>query len=128
MFNSLPDTRLSVAAGAFGLAQAYLDDAINYCNERSQFGKLIGQFQINQVLIADVATAVEAARLLVYRAACQKDEGSKNNALECSYAKKFAAEVAVQAANANMTFTVLMDIRQSMRLPAIIEEQKCTRL
>ena len=102
MFSSLPDTRLSVAAGAVGLAQACLDDAINYCNERSQFGKLIGQFQMNQVLIADVATAVEAARLLVYRAACQKDEGFKNNALECSYAKKFAAEVAVQAADANM--------------------------
>ena len=102
MFNSLPDTRLGVAAGAVGLSQACLDDAIKYCNERQQFGTPVGQFQMSPVLIADVATSVEAARLLVYRAASQKDEGLRNNALECSYAKKFAAEVAVQAADANM--------------------------
>lgn len=99
LFGSLPDTRIGCAAGAVGLAQACLEEAVKYCNERSQFGKPIASFQMNQAAIADLATALEAARLLVYRAAWQKDSGVKNNVLETSYAKMFAANVAMQAAN-----------------------------
>ncbi len=102
LFGSLPDTRIGCAAGAIGLAQACIDEAVKYCNERTQFGQPIANFQMNQHVIADVATALEAARLLVYRAAWQKDQGIKNNVLETSYAKMFAADVAVQAADVAM--------------------------
>ena len=102
LFGSLPDTRIGCAAGAIGLAQACIDEAVKYCKERTQFGQPIANFQMNQHVIADVATAIEAARLLVYRAAWQKDQGVKSNVLETSYAKMFAADVAVQAADAAM--------------------------
>ncbi|NVM26526.1 MAG: acyl-CoA dehydrogenase family protein [Desulfobacterales bacterium] len=104
LFGSLPDTRIGCTAGAVGLAQACLDEAIKYCKTRTQFGQAIGNFQMNQALIADVAMNIEAARLLLYRAAWQKDQGVKNNVLETSYAKMFAANVVVQAA------TVAMDV------------------
>ncbi len=102
LFGSLPDTRIGCAAGAIGLAHACIDEAVKYCNERTQFGQPIANFQMNQHVIADVATAIEAARLLVYRAAWQKDQGVKNNVLETSYAKMFAADVAVQSADVAM--------------------------
>ena len=99
VFASLNNTRISAAAGAVGCAQACLDIAIKYCNERRQFGKPIGQFQMNQDLIAQMSTDVEAARLLVYRGAWQKDQGKENNGLEVAQAKYFAGETAVKCAN-----------------------------
>jgi glutaryl-CoA dehydrogenase (non-decarboxylating) len=102
LFNSLTDTRIICAAGAVGLAQACLEACIQYCNQRVQFGKPIGQFQMNQAIIADMAVEIEAARLLVYRAAVQKDQGNAGNVLECSYAKYFAANTAAKAANLAM--------------------------
>lgn len=102
VFSSLNQTRLSCAAGAVGLAQACLDTAIKYCNEREQFGQQIGQFQMNQEMIADMAVEIEAARLLTYRAAFQKDQGSLGNNLETSYAKYYAGEVVVRAAHSAM--------------------------
>ena len=65
-------TRLSAAAGGVGVAQACLEAAIKYCNERKQFGKPIGEFQMNQDMIAQMATEIEAARLLVYKAPGQR--------------------------------------------------------
>lgn len=102
LFGSLPDTRIGCAAGALGLAQGCLDEAIKYCKTRTQFGQPIANFQMNQALIAETAMNIEAARLLVHRAAWQKDQGVKSNVLETSYAKMFAANVAVQAATAAM--------------------------
>jgi glutaryl-CoA dehydrogenase (non-decarboxylating) len=99
VFGSLNQTRLSCAAGGIGIAQACLEAAVKYCNERSQFGQQIGQFQMNQDMIAVMATELEAARLLVYRAAVQKDEGNLANVLETSMAKYYAGEVAGKAAD-----------------------------
>jgi len=99
VFGSLNQTRLSCAAGGLGIAQACLDASVKYCNERVQFGQQIGQFQMNQDMIAIMATELEAARFLVYRSAVQKDEGSLNNVLETSMAKYFAGEVAGKAAD-----------------------------
>jgi len=99
VFGSLNQTRLSCAAGGLGIAQACLDASVKYCNERVQFGQQIGQFQMNQDMIAIMATELEAARFLVYRAAVQKDEGSLNNVLETSMAKYFAGELAGKAAD-----------------------------
>ncbi len=99
VFGSLNQTRLSAAAGAVGLAQACLDQVVRYCNEREQFGQPIGRFQMNQDMVAQMATEIEAARLLVYRAAWQKDQGNLGNTLEVAQAKYLAGEVANRAAN-----------------------------
>jgi len=99
VFSSLNQTRLSAAAGGVGVAQACLDASVKYCNERKQFGKPIGQFQMNQDMIAQMATEIEAARLLVYKAACAKDQGNLNNGLDVAQAKYFAGETATKCAN-----------------------------
>jgi glutaryl-CoA dehydrogenase (non-decarboxylating) len=99
VFASLNNTRISAAAGALGCAQACLEIAIKYCNQREQFGQPIGKFQMNQDMIAQMATEVEAARLLVYKGAWQKDKGKENNGLEAAQAKYFAGEVAMKCAN-----------------------------
>ena len=102
VFGSLNQTRLSAAAGGVGLAQACLDAASAYCGEREQFGKPIGQFQMNQDLIAQIACEIEAARLMVYKAAWQKDQGQLGNTLEVAMAKYLAGEVAVKASQIAM--------------------------
>ncbi|RJQ80134.1 MAG: acyl-CoA dehydrogenase [Desulfobacteraceae bacterium] len=99
VFASLNNTRLSAAAGAVGCAQACLDIATKYCTTRKQFGQQIGQFQMNQDLIAQMVCDVEAARLLVYKAALQKDEGLLGNGMEVAQAKYFSGEAAMKCAN-----------------------------
>lgn len=101
-FSSLNQTRLSCAAGGVGLAQACLDTAVQYCNEREQFGQLVGKFQMNQELIANMATEIEACRLLTYRAAWQKDQGQVGNVLETSYAKYMVGETVTRCAHSTM--------------------------
>jgi alkylation response protein AidB-like acyl-CoA dehydrogenase len=86
--------RLFLAAGAVGLAQGCLEASIKYAKEREQFGKPIGGHQLIQQLIADMATKIEAARLLTYRAADLKDRGVRH-IKEMSYAKYFATETAL---------------------------------
>ena len=99
LFESLNQTRLSAAAGAVGVAQACLDISLKYCNERKQFGKPIGEFQMNQDMIAQMSAEIEAARLLVYKAAWVKDQGRLNNGLDVAHAKYFAGEVVTKCAN-----------------------------
>lgn len=99
VFSSLNHTRLSAAAGGVGLSQACLDAATKYCNERKQFGKKIGSFQMNQDMIAQMTVEIEAARLLVYKAAWAKDQGKLNNGLDVAMAKYFAGEVATKCSN-----------------------------
>jgi len=99
LFSSLNQTRLSAAAGAVGLGQACLDEAINYCKERQQFGKPIGQYQMNQDMIAQMSAEIEAARLLVYKAAWAKDQGRLDNGLDVAQAKYFTGEVVTKCAN-----------------------------
>ncbi|NLA74302.1 MAG: acyl-CoA dehydrogenase, partial [Deltaproteobacteria bacterium] len=102
VFGSLNQSRLSAAAGGIGLAQAALESSIAYCKEREQFGKTIGNFQMNQDLIAQVACELEAARLLVYKAAVQKDNGNLGNTIEVAQAKYLSGEIAVKAASVAM--------------------------
>jgi glutaryl-CoA dehydrogenase (non-decarboxylating) len=102
VFSSLANTRLSAAAGAVGSAQACYEIALKYCNERVQFGQPIGKFQMNQDHIARMATDIEAARLMVYKAAWQKDQGQLNNGYEVAQAKYMAGEVAMRCAESAM--------------------------
>ncbi len=96
--SALDHGRLGVAAGALGVAQACLDACVAFARTRRQFGQRIGNFEMIQSTIADMAADVDAARLLVYRAAWLKDQGTKATR-ETSIAKLFAVEAAVKAAN-----------------------------
>ncbi len=89
--------RISIAALAVGIAQGAYEAALKYAKERTQFGKPIAEYQAIQFKLADMATQIEAARLLTYRAAVLKNEG-KNTTKESSMAKLFASEVAVRVA------------------------------
>ena len=90
--------RTAVAAQAVGLAQGAFDEAFKYAQERSQFGRPIVDFQAIQFKLADMATDIEAARWLVYRAASEIAKG-ENPAREASMAKLFAGRVAREVAN-----------------------------
>src|SRR6184192_4197122 len=91
--------RISIAALALGMAQGALDAATSYAKQRKQFGKAISEFQAIQFKLADMATEVEAARLLVYQAAWLADKKDVRFTREASMAKLFASEIAVQVAN-----------------------------
>jgi len=91
--------RISIAALALGMAQGALDAAVKYAKQRKQFGQAISEFQAIQFKLADMATQVEAARLLVYQAAWLADSGAARFTRESSMAKLFASEVAVRVAN-----------------------------
>ncbi len=90
--------RISIAALALGMAQGAYEAALKYSKQRQQFGKLISDFQAIQWKLADMATEIDAARLLNHRAASMKDAGMKTT-LESSMSKLFASEVAVRCAN-----------------------------
>ena len=87
--------RISIAALGVGIAEGALQAALAYAKQREQFGRPIGQFQAIQVKLADMATAVAAARLLTESAADAKDAGEKVT-LQSAQAKLFASETAVK--------------------------------
>jgi alkylation response protein AidB-like acyl-CoA dehydrogenase len=91
--------RISIGAMALGLAQAALDASLPYARTREQFGRPIGSFQGVAFMIADMATEIEAARSLVYRAAWLKDQG-RDYGLAAAQAKLFASEVSSRVTNA----------------------------
>jgi butyryl-CoA dehydrogenase len=91
---TLDGGRIGIAAQALGIAQGAFDETVKYVKERKQFGKPISAFQNTQFQIADMSAQIEAARLLVYRAAIAKDT-QKTFATEAAMAKLFASEVAM---------------------------------
>ena len=98
--HTLGGGRIGIAAQALGLAEGALETTIAYVKERKQFGRSIAQFQNTQFQLADMATKVKAAQLMVYRAALKKDEyqaGAKvSYSVEAAMAKLYAAEVAME--------------------------------
>lgn len=97
MMKTLEAGRIGVAAQAVGVAQSALDEAIKYTKARIQFGKPLSKFQNTQFTVADMATKVQAARLLVHHAAQVKDNGGSPS-VESSMAKFYAAETANEVA------------------------------
>jgi alkylation response protein AidB-like acyl-CoA dehydrogenase len=95
--STLDGGRISIAAQAVGIARACLEDALAYATQREAFGKKIADFQAIQWMLADMATEIDAARLLTWRAAALKDAG-EDHILEAAEAKLFASDVAVKAA------------------------------
>lgn len=92
---TLDGGRIGIAAQAVGIAQGALDEAVPYVKQRKQFGRPIAKFQNTQFQLADMQTKVDAARLLVYRAAMAKEEGKPYTVLAAE-AKLFAAETAME--------------------------------
>ena len=93
---TLDGGRISVAAMGVGLAQGALDEALAYAKQRQAFGQSIGRFQAIQMKLADLATEIEAARLLTYKAAVEKDRG-QNFSLTAAQAKLKTGRLAVRA-------------------------------
>jgi acyl-CoA dehydrogenase len=91
---TLDTFRPTVGAAACGLAWRAIDEAIAYAKRRVQFGRPIAEFQATQMKIAEMATYLDAARLLVYRAAWKKDAGAERITTEAAMAKLFATEAA----------------------------------
>ena len=95
--STLDGGRIGIAAQAVGIAQAALDESVEYSKQRQQFGRPIAKFQAIQWMLSDMATKIEAARWLVYNAAYTKDQGVRFSK-EAAMAKLFASETAVDAA------------------------------
>jgi len=95
--STLDGGRISIAAQAVGIARACLEDSLAYAKQREAFGKKIADFQAIQWMLADMATEIDAARLLTWRAAALKD-ADEDHILAAAEAKLFASDVAVKAA------------------------------
>jgi len=95
---TLDGGRIGIAAQALGLAQGAIDETVKYVKERKQFGRSISKFQNTQFQLADMQTKVDAARLLVYRAAFNKDNRIPYSN-EAAMAKLFASETAMEVTN-----------------------------
>jgi len=95
---ALQTSRIGFAAHSVGLAQAIFDVSLAYAKEREQFGRTISKFQVTQFKLADMLMEIELARLMVYKAAWQKDNG-ENYFSTSTYAKIFASETAKRCAD-----------------------------
>ena len=91
--------RLNIAACSLGGATEALERALEYAREREQFGQFVANFQATQFKLADMATKLEAARLLVYDAAARLDAGRQDATKHCAMAKRFATDSAFEIAN-----------------------------
>ncbi len=124
--HTLDGGRIGIAAQALGLAAGALDATIAYVQERKQFGRPISAFQNTQFQLADMATKVEAARLLVYKAAMAKAT-QKSYSLEAAQAKLYAAEVAMEVTtkavqlHGGYGYTREYDVERMMRDAKITE-------
>jgi butyryl-CoA dehydrogenase len=95
--HTLDGGRIGIASQAIGIARASFEDALAYSKDRKQFGQAICEFQAIQWMLADIATEIDAARLLTWRAAWMKDRKMRHSK-ESSMAKLYASEVAMRAA------------------------------
>lgn len=112
MLSTLDGGRLSIAAMGLGLAQGAFEMALAYANERKQFGKLISKFQVNAFKLADMATKIELARNLLYKACWLKDNGkpfTKEAAMSKLYCSEIAKEVADEAVQLHGGYGLMKD-------------------
>ena len=96
--STLDGGRIGIASQALGIAKAALDSAVAYAKERKSFGVPIAQHQAIQFMLSDMATELDAARLLTWRAATMKDKGARHS-MESSEAKLYASEMATRVAH-----------------------------
>jgi butyryl-CoA dehydrogenase len=124
--STLDGGRIGIASQALGIARAAYEEAVRYSGERKSFGKPIREHQAIQFMIADMATEIDAARLLVWRAALLKDKGVRHSA-ESAMAKLYASEMASRVANkalqvhGGMGYSKEMDAERHVRDARITE-------
>jgi alkylation response protein AidB-like acyl-CoA dehydrogenase len=124
---TLDGGRISIGAMAVGLAQAALDASTQYARERKQFGRPIGTFQGVAFMVADMATEVEAARQMVYRAAWLKDQG-REYGLAAAQAKLFASEVSQRVTNWGVQVHGGYGYIEEYRVERFLRDAKLTEL
>jgi butyryl-CoA dehydrogenase len=124
--STLDGGRIGIASQALGIARAAFEEAVRYSGERKTFGKSIREHQAIQFMIADMATEIDAARLLVLRAALLKDKGVRHSQ-ESAMAKLYASEMASRVANkalqvhGGMGYSKEMDVERHVRDARITE-------
>jgi butyryl-CoA dehydrogenase len=124
--STLDGGRIGIAAQALGIARAAYEEALRYSGERKSFGKYIREHQAIQFMLADMATEIDAARMLVLRAALMKDKGIRHSA-ESAMAKLYASEMASRVANkglqifGGMGYSKEMDAERHVRDARITE-------
>jgi butyryl-CoA dehydrogenase len=124
--STLDGGRIGIAAQALGIARAAHEEAVRYSGERKSFGKFIREHQAIQFMMADMATELDAARLLVWRAALMKDQGKRHSS-ESAMAKLYASEMASRVANkalqifGGMGYSKEMDAERHVRDARITE-------
>lgn len=124
---SLDSGRIGIASQAVGIAQASLEASIKHAKERVQFGVPIASFQAIQWMIADMATEIEAARLLTYRAAYLRGKGLRFT-LEASMAKLYASEVAMKAARNAVQIFGGYGLTRDYPVERFFRDAKCTEI
>jgi butyryl-CoA dehydrogenase len=124
--STLDGGRIGIASQALGIARAAFEEAVRYSGERKTFGKAIREHQAIQFMLADMATEIDAARLLVLRAALLKDKGVRHSQ-ESAMAKLYASEMASRVANkalqvhGGMGYSKEMDVERHVRDARITE-------
>ncbi|MCD6567866.1 MAG: acyl-CoA dehydrogenase family protein [Dehalococcoidia bacterium] len=124
MLRCFDNMRLTAAARAVGNCQALIDVSLKYATQRVQFGQEIGHFQMVQEVIARMVVETEAARLLTYRNANQKDRGVLHNTLETSMSKYFASEVASRIADDAFRITGAYGCSGQQRIGRLLRDAK----
>ena len=120
--------RMSVGAAAVGIGQAAFDAALDYSKKRIQFGSSIAKFQAVQLKLAEMATELDAARALVYRAAIMKDQGDSNVPRFASMAKFYATEVAFRAVDQGLQIHGGIGVIQGSAVERLYREIRALRI
>ena len=120
--------RPSVGAAALGLAEAAFEEALKYTTHRQAFGQTVADFQYTQFKLADMATEIDAARFLIYRAAAIKDKGKKETIKEASMAKLYATEVAQRVADLSLQMHGGVGLIKGVTIERIYREVRAPRI
>lgn len=129
IFSTLGTFRVTVGAAMLGLAQAAFDEAFQYAQERTAFGQPIGAFQSTQFKLTDMATEIEAARWLVYRAAYLKDEGKVSLTIKhASMAKLYATEMASRVADQAVQIHGGLGVTKGVKVERLYREARLPRI
>jgi butyryl-CoA dehydrogenase len=124
---ALQGGRVAIAAQALGIGQAALDEAIAHAKKREQFGRPIAQFEAIQWMIADAATELDAARMLMWKAASVKDRGEAGP-VESSMAKLAASEAAHSAADKAMQVLASAGYRRGSVVERLFRDVRATEI
>jgi alkylation response protein AidB-like acyl-CoA dehydrogenase len=120
--------RVGIAAQAVGIAEAALEEAVRYSKERTQFGKLISEFQALQFMLADMAVDVEVAKTMLYRVAWMKDSGIRRFTKESAIIKLFASEMAHRVCHKSLQIHGGYGLMKEYKIERLYRDQRITEI